>query len=420
MTHFQLHSYRDILSNKNFLAFWSGFTISSLGDSLTRVALTWLVFEETKSAQALGMLTIAYTAPILVGGLIAGPLLDRFSPRRVMLTDNLIRGLIFSLIPILHFLGRLELWHIYLFAAIYGFLMMISLAGGPTLIPALVKKEQLETANAMETLSYTVSGVIGPPLAGLLIAWLGTTNVVIFDALSYFIFAFALMGISVREPEPSTHHQATISYGIMDAVRLMLGNKVILSTTLMFMAANVGLGAMTVFLPLVSNQIAEDSSQVFGTLLGAMALGEVISAWLAGSLSISIPLGKRIALAQILSGLSLLFLLAGSSFGSVLIGLFLLGFFSAPLTIWAQTLRMQVIPPDLRGRTFALLRTLMQGATPLGGALAGFLLPVFGTQLIVGLSALIVGGPGVAGLQVTELASADTNRSKDARGLEYE
>lgn len=402
--------YREIAGNKNYLAFWSGFTISTLGDSLTRVALTWLVFEETKSPQALGVLTIAYTAPILLGGLIAGPLLDRFSPRRVMLIDNLIRGLVFSLIPILHFLDKLELWHIYLFAAIYGFLMMVSLAGGPTLIPALIKHEQLDTANAMETLSYTLSGLIGPPLAGLLIAWLGAPNVIILDAISYFIFAIALFSISVREPEPSPHQKVNSSYGIMDAIRLMLGNKVILSTTLMFMAANVGLGAMTVFLPLVSNQIAEDSSQVFGMLLGAMALGEVLSAWLAGSLSLTMCLGKRIAFAQILSGLSLLFLVAGSSFGLAAIGLFLLGFFSAPLTIWAQTLRMQVIPPDLRGRTFALLRTLMQGATPLGGALAGFLLPIFGIPMIVGLSALVLGAPGVAGLSVKSLITPETTQ----------
>ena len=407
MATLEANNYRDVLNNKDFLAFWSGFTISSVGDSLTRVALTWLVFEETGSAQALGMLTIAYTAPILVGGLMAGPLLDRFSARRVMLVDNLIRGLIFSLIPTLHFFGRLQLWHIYLFAAVYGFLMMISLAGGPTLIPSLVRGRQLDTANAMETLSYTISGVIGPPLAGFLIAWLGATNVVIFDALSYFIFAFALWGISVSAPEPSPHQRTNTSYGITDAVRLMLGNKVILSTTLMFMAANMGLGAMTVFLPLLSHQIAENSSQVFGILLGAMAFGEVISAWLAGSLSLSIPLGKRIALAQILSGLSLIFLLTEpSSFGSVAVGLFLLGFFSAPLTIWAQTLRMQVIPPNLRGRTFALLRTLMQGATPVGGALAGFLLPLWGIQIMIGLSALIIGMPGMLGLRVKELTSA--------------
>lgn len=406
MAEFQLNSYRDILGNKNFLAFWSGFTLSAIGDSLTRVALTWLVFEETKSAQALGILTIAFTAPILLGGFFAGPLLDRFGARRIMILDNLIRGLVFALIPILHALGRLEIWHIYVFAAIYGALMMISLAGGPTLIPSIVKHEQLEMANAMETLTYTISGVIGPPLAGLLIVWIGTTNVVIFDALSYFIFAFALSIVTVREPGYSTSEQANASYSIMNAVRLMINNKVILSTTLMFMAFNVGLGALTVFLPLVSDEIAPGSSAVFGTLLGALSLGEVISAWMAGSLVLSMTLGKRIALAQILSGLSLTLLLMGSVLWAVTIGLFLLGFFSAPLTIWAQTLRMQVIPPEMRGRTFALLRTLMQGATPLGGALAGFLLPVWGIQIIIGLSSLVIGAPGLAGLQIRELMQA--------------
>lgn len=409
MAKLQLNSYRDILRDKNFLAFWSGFTLSSVGDSLTRVALTWLVFEETKSAQALGILTIAYTAPILLGGFFAGQLLDRFGARRVMIVDNLIRGFVFALIPILHVLSRLEIWHIYVFAAIYGALMMISLAGGPTLIPSIVKNEQLETANAMETLSYTISSVIGPPLAGLLIVWIGTTNVVIFDTASYFIFALTLLVMSVKEPVLAVSESETTSYGIMDAIRLMIGNKVILSTTLMFMAANIGLGAMTVYLPIVSDQIAAGSSEVFGTLLGAMALGEVVSAWLAGSLVLNMTLGKRIALAQILSGLSLTLLLIGSVFWAVAIGLFLLGFFSAPLTIWAQTLRMQVIPPEMRGRTFALLRTLMQGATPLGGALAGFLLPVLGMQIIIGLSSLVIGAPGLAGMQTKELRQAGVN-----------
>jgi MFS family permease len=137
-----------------------------------------------------------------------------------------------------------------------------------------------------------------------------------------------------------------------------------------------------------------------------MALGEVISAWLAGGLVLSMTLGTRIAVAQILSGLSLMFLLMGSTFWAVVIGLFLLGFFSAPLTIWAQTLRMQVIPTEMRGRTFALLRTLMQGATPLGGALAGFLIPVFGMQMMIGLSSLVIGVPGLAGMQIMELRRA--------------
>jgi hypothetical protein len=117
-------------------------------------------------------------------------------------------------------------------------------------------------------------------------------------------------------------------------------------------------------------------------------------------------LGARIALAQILSGVSLALLIMESTFWAVASGLFLLGFFSAPLTIWAQTLRMQIIPVEMRGRTFALLRALMQGATPLGGALAGFLLPVMGMQMMIGLSSIVIGGPGLVGMQIKELMKA--------------
>lgn len=405
MVNLQFNSYRDIFGNRNFLLFWSGFTLSSIGDSLTRVALTWFVFEQTKSAQALGILTIAYTAPILIGGFVAGPLLDRFSARRVMIIDNLIRGIAFAALPILQALNLLEIWHVYVFAAIYGSLMMISLAGGPTLIPSIVRRDQLETANALETLSFTLSNVIGPPMAGLLIVWIGTANVVILDALSYFIFAFMLLGLSVKETSHAVEEDKSL-FSVLSAVRLMIDNKILLSTTLMFMAFNVGLGALTVFLPLVSNRIAPGSSEIFGSLLGALALGEVLSAWLAGSLHWKMGLGARIALSQLLSGLSLALLMLGSTFWAVASGLFLLGFFSAPLTIWAQTLRMQIIPMELRGRTFALLRTLMQGATPLGGALAGFLLPVMGIQMMIGLASLVIGAPGFAGMQIKELMKA--------------
>jgi MFS family permease len=375
------------------------------------VALTWFVFEQTKSPQALGMLTIAYTAPILIGGLAAGPLLDRFSPRRVMIVDNLIRGAAFAAMPILQALSLLEIWHVYLFAALYGSLMMISLAGGPTLIPSIVREDQLETANALETLSFTLSNVIGPPLAGLLIVWIGTTNVVVLDALSYFIFAFLLLGVPAGQTSQSHSQPNNSSFHLMSAVRLMLENKVLLSTTLMFMAFNVALGALTVFLPLVSDRLAPGSSEMFGALLGALALGEGISAGLAGSLQLNVSLGMRIILAQTLSGLSLAFLLMEQTPWAVASGLFLLGFFSAPLTIWAQTLRMQIIPTELRGRTFALLRTLMQGATPLGGALAGFLLPAIGIQMIVALSSLIIGVPGLAGMRTAELRQAGREES---------
>jgi hypothetical protein len=77
---------------------------------------------------------------------------------------------------------------------------------------------------------------------------------------------------------------------------------------------------------------------------------------------------------------------------------------------------MQIIPVDLRGRTFALLRTLMQGATPLGGALAGFLLPVIGMQIMIALSSLVIGLPGLAGIQTVELRQAGNDKRQHLSG----
>ena len=237
----------ELFRSRPFARFWTGFTISALGDAMTRVALVWFVYQATKSPEAVGILLLCYTGPVLVGGLLAGYLLDRFDRGRVMLVDNLIRGLADGLIPLLY-------------------------------------------------------------------------------------------------------------------------------------------------------------------ALGALALGEMVGATLAGSLTGSRGPGILICLAQLLSGLSLTLLLVGQDIGLPLVGalagLTLLGVFSAPLTIWAQTLRMQIIPEPLRGRTFALLRTLMQGAGPLASAVAGFALPLIGAASLLGAAAALIGVPGLVGTQVRELRTA--------------
>jgi MFS family permease len=196
--------YRQIFQNRSFALFWSGFSFSVLGDAMTRVALTWFVYETTGSAAALGWLMLCYTGPIVVGGLLAGSLLDRFDRRAVMVADNVVRGVAVALIPLLYALGLLAVWHIYAVAAVYGLLMMISLAGGPALVPSLVRREQLATANALEMLRFTLGGVIGPAVAGALIAWIGAPNVVLVDAISYFAFALALSRTRpIAEPRAS-------------------------------------------------------------------------------------------------------------------------------------------------------------------------------------------------------------------------
>jgi MFS family permease len=395
-------NYAQIFQYRSFRNFWLGYSVSILGDAVSRVALTWFVYEATHSAQALGWLTLCYTGPVIVGGLLAGWLLDRFDRRQVMLVDNLLRAGVMLLVPLLYAWGRLELWHVYLVAAVYGLLMMIPLAGGPALVPALAPRQHLATANALETLSFTLGGVFGPPLAGFLIARLGAPTVVILDVLSYLAFALMLTQVKPLAEVVSASARPEQRYRLSDAFRLLLKNEVLLSTTLMFMTFNLGFGAMAVWLPILADQTLGGGSELYGLLLGVLAGGEVIGSVLAGAMALPLSLGSLICLAQFLAGVSL-GLLGGSSRAWVMTGLILFGVFSAPLTIWAQTLRMQIIPEPLRGRAFALLRTLMQGTGPVGGVAAGWLLPLLGLPAMIGLAAVAVGAPGLLGYWVKGL-----------------
>lgn len=403
--------YGEIFSVRAFRLFWSGFTFSVLGDAMSRVALTWFVYEATGSAEALGWLMLAYTGPVIVGGLVAGTLLDRFDRRKVMLADNLVRGLAVALVPALHWLGLLQLWHVYAVAAIYGSLMMVSLAGGPALVPSLVRKEQLATANALEMLTFTLGGVVGPVLAGLLVSSIGAPNVLVLDALSYGVFALALWRIRFTAGEGEAPAAASAegdrpNQTLWGVVRFAAGDRVLLSTTLMFAAFNLGQGFLFVWLPVLSGNMSGGGPELYGMLLGAWAVGEVIGSLLVGSVTLKVSLGTLICGSQFLSGLSLGLLVVDQTLWFSVPALAMLGLFSAPLTIWAQTLRMQVIPPDMRGRTFALLRTMMQSTPPIGGAIAGLLLPVLGIPTMVAVSAALAGLPGLLGYGVAELRGA--------------
>jgi MFS family permease len=406
---FRDNAYAALFSNRSYRRFWGGFALSSLGDAMARVALTWYVLEQTDSARAVGYLALAYTAPILVGGLLAGVLLDRFDRRKVMALDNLVRGVAMAIVPLLHFLGLLEVWHVYVAAAVFGSLMMISLAGGPSLIPSIIPRQQLTAANAFETLGFTVAGVVGPPIAGLLIASVGAPNVLILDALSYFVYALALAGVRyIEDPETAGGAAAAGRRGstsLGDAIRLLRGDRVLLSTTFMYMSVNVGLGAAFVWMPIYVERTLGGGAGLYGLLLGALAAGETVSSILSVSFNRWLPLGTLICLAGVLAGLAYLPLLAGVT-ALAIVSMALFGALTAPLTIWAQTLRMEIIPAAMRGRTFALLRMMMQGSQPIGGALGGFLLPVVGIGAMIAVSATMVSGASIVASRVRELRLA--------------
>jgi MFS family permease len=408
----------DVLRVSSFRTFWLGFALSGIGDAMTKTALVWYVFARTGSATDVGLLLLAYAGPVTVGGLVAGHLLDRLDRRKLMLLDSLVRGFVVASIPVAAATHHLLLAHVYLVAGVYGFLFMISLAGSPSLIPSLVSDEQLNAANSLETLAFTVQGVGGPAIAGVLIAGIGAPYVLIVDAASYFAFATALARIRVpAQPQPTTKVEQS-DYRLGDAVRLLLRSPILLSTTVMFMSFNAGGGFLQVWLPVQAKTLdAAHGAQLYGALFAVMAAGETLGALTAARFARNRPEGKLICAAQTLAGLGLALALLGTTVWTTAPALFLCGFFSAPMTAWAQTLRMRIIPPALRGRTFALLRTLMQASAPAFSGIGGALFGVLGLRALIALSTGLMGVPGLIGSRIRPLVharGADLEKATDA------
>jgi MFS family permease len=155
---------------------------------------------------------------------------------------------------------------------------------------------------------------------------------------------------------------------------------------------------LTVVLPVYTRDVLAADAATYGLLVGTFTVGLLAGSLLIGAIRWRWTLGRSIAVMQVLSGSVILALLARPDVVGTLLTLALMGLAASPLTIWAQTIRMRLIPPDLRGRVFALLRTLMQSTQPIGGLVAGALLAGGGlTPTLVAMAALIA-VPGAVGV----------------------
>ena len=375
---------------------------------MTKVALAWYVWETTQSAAALGLLTLLTMGPVIVGGFFAGWLLDRFDKRLVIMVDSIFRGFAVGVIPLLFFLGRLELWHVYFIAALYGFLGMIAWAGGPAIVPMLVEKKHLPTANALESFAFMTGNVGGQALGGLLIAKIGAPNVVAVDAISFFLFAFFLVFVKMPpEAKGAAKPQEQQVSNYRNAFKLLFANHILLSTTVMYFAFSIASGMLPVWLPIYADLTLNGDAQLFGLFLAAVSGGEMISAFVAGGLNYRTSLGRLISTVLILGGIPVALIWFVRTPLWAMLSLFAFGLLVGPLAVWAQTMRMAIIPVQMRGRVFAMLRTIVFAGFPLGGALAGVLNASLGIPGLILLTAALTTAAGLTGISVKQLRDSN-------------
>lgn len=397
-----MHKYLGALAERDFRRLFIGASVSSLGDGMSFVALAWLVINRPHGAAQLGLLAICYTGPVFVGGWLAGVVLDRFDKRQVIAADCVVRAAAFASIPIAQVLGQSPSWLVFVVAGIYGLFKMVPLAGFPSAIPELVSDENLDAANALEGLSYGLAGIIGPALAGLLIAPLGAANVLLLDAVSYIVFGW--LSISIHRPLRSAADPGQDRISLTCVLRLLATDVPIASTTVAFMSFNVAEGMLLVTGPWLAHEQLGGAT-FLGLMLSAMSGGELIGSGIAGAWSFRRSL-LGIGGAELIASLGFVAILASAVKPLVITGFGVIGLFSSPMTVWAQSMRMRRLPAQVRGRAFAALRTFMQATPPVGAAIATPLLAGGHLSGAVAAMVLLAGVPAV-GLVVLGAVVAD-------------
>ncbi|HJT56850.1 MAG TPA: MFS transporter [Ktedonobacteraceae bacterium] len=357
----------------DFWKFWAGQSISSFGSSFTLFALPLLTFKLTHSALNLALTMAAGYLPYLLFGLLIGAWVDRVNRKKLMIFTDIIRALLIASIPLMATLNLLSVWWIYGIAFVSTVLSIGFNAAQFAAIPSLVGRDNLVTANGRIQASFSAATVLGPFLAGLLVAIIPVASILLFDALSFLISAvsLALIRVSFNPDGEDEEQQSNIWQDINEGLRYVLGHPVLRAIAIMM--ALVNLVATTTSAQLVffaKYQLQASNTQV-ALLYTASAVGITCLSLSAGFLR------KRGSFSVVALGALMLD-------GLVTVIFSLMHWFWLALPLWGliaglamlfnintNSLRQTIVPNHMLGRVMTVASVLAWSAIPIGTILGG-------------------------------------------------
>jgi len=388
------------LRERNFRMLWAGSAISAVGDQFYLVALPWVVLQLTGSAVAVGTILMAVAIPRAVLMLLGGALTDRISARRILMSTASARTVLVTVIGFLLWWHLLQLWQLYVLGFFFGVADAFAWPAATTLLPSVVKREQLVAANSVFQTTGQLTTIAAPAPAGLVIKALGTAWAFFIDAIS-FLFIIAALWRLPDPPKAASAAKPPVWRSILDGIAYVRRDVPLRSLMLVAAMLNFCIsGPMGVGLPyLVKTKFG--SAAAYDLVISAMAAGGLIGALLAGIVKI-----KR-------RGLLLLGACAVISAGIASIGLLghlwliaavllLLGCSAGVANVHIAAWIQQRIDATVRGSVFSVLMLANFGLIPVSLAVAGLLIAwslklMF---LIAGVSMLLITAFGLSQKQV--------------------
>ncbi|HWL97660.1 MAG TPA: MFS transporter [Nocardioidaceae bacterium] len=381
------------LRNRNFRLFLAGHAVSVIGTWMQRVAQDWLVLELTDSAVAVGVATALQFLPMLLFGLWGGVLVDRVDRRRLIMWTQACSALLAAVLAVVVIVDAVELWMVFALALALGAVTVLDNPARHAFVAELVGPDDYVNGQALASTVHNTGRLVGPALAGALIAASGPGVAFAVNAAS---FAAVLWGLALLDAEAlrRAHNAAAPVRGqMMEGLRYVYRHQELRAC--MILVAVIALFGQNfrVVLPVLARDTFHSGAEGYGWLTSALGLGAVLGALFAASRT-RVTAWSLLAAAVSFGVLNL----AGAASPTMWVALTAMvtvGFSNIMFNTLARTLLQLGTDPGMHGRVLALHGFVFLGSTPIGAPMLGWVCQAFGARtglVVAGGTALLAAG----------------------------
>jgi MFS family permease len=378
------HTFR-ALRHRNFRLFWSGQIVSLIGTWMQIVAQGWLVYRLTDSPLMLGLVNVVALLPVLPVSLLAGVLSDRFPRRSLIISTEIVLMLQAFVMAALTWLKVVDVWHIVVLSFVLGAAAALEQPARLAFVVDTVGKEDLTNAVALNASVYNSARIVGPAIAGLLVAWIGEAGCFFVNGVTYWAVILALLAIRLP-PQTVPRERLRVATSLIEGFRYIWDVRTIRALmAIVAVSSFFALPYMTL-MPVFARDVLHAGPQGLGFLMTAVGLGAISGAlWVA-----NIEAGRRgkwLTLGNVMGPMFLILFCLSRSLPLSLGLVVLVGASNALRQTLANSLIQIIASEQYHGRVMSVFNLLFNGMSRIGALGVGALAEATGAPWAVGIGA---------------------------------
>lgn len=380
------------LAHRDFRLFFSGQFVSLIGTWMQSIAQSWLVYRLTGSSVLLGLVGFAGQIPVFLLSPLGGNLADSRSRHRIIVGTQTTAMMLAFVLAALTLDGRVQLWHVFTLAAMLGVVNAFDIPARQAFLVQLVGRDDLMNAIALNSSMFNGARILGPAIAGVLVAAIGEGWCFFLNGVSYLAVLGGLLLMHPR-PQPARPEGSTPLGRIVEGFAFVARTPPIRALLLLLGLVSLSGMPYAVLMPIFADRILQAGARGLGILMGASGIGALLGALTLASRREVRGLGRWIVWAAASFGAGLVAFSSSSHFWLSAALLVPVGFAMIVQTAASNTLIQAMVPDALRGRVMSVYSMMFMGMAPFGALLAGVMAGRFGAPAAVaaGGTACIIG-----------------------------